>query len=168
MRKYFSIGNKFLTDVRVEPLFNRIIPMKKKRMDGYILYVGESDLFNNIEGGVAKIGYKDGQFKAVEGDEIEPGWRYLNDKDLDFDSVVFPDQTLEVINGTESDNIDEDGAGIWIVNEEKEGDLSLPIDLSKMKYPELYAYAVSFGFVAEKSGNRKKNTLMKYLESLVK
>jgi hypothetical protein len=168
MRKYFSIGNKFLTDVRVEPLFNRIIPMKKKRMDGYILYVGESDLFNNIEGGVAKIGYKDGQFKAVEGDEIESGWMYLNDKDLDFDSVVFPDQTLEVINGTESENIDEDGAGIWIVNEEKEGDLSLPIDLSKMKYPELYAYAVSFGFVAEKSGNRKKNTLMKYLESLVK
>ena len=175
MRKIFCIGNKFLTDPRIEPLFDRIIPMRKYRMDGYIRYSGESNLFNTIEGDVAKIGYKDGQFKAFEANEIEDGWLYLDQKNNSFDWGLnrVPENINSKDNLTAAEMANAALDAIADYNEIMSGifsfdDIEVREDfISYLSYHQLYALAnnimIGMKFDSKKAGGRKMKHVKKYL-----
>jgi hypothetical protein len=174
MLKRFSIGNIFLTDTRVEPLFNLIIPQKKNRMDGYIIYEGESRMFDHIKGEVAKIGYRAGQFKAFEANEVEIGWLYLDQKNQNFDSEI----TLPSI-------ITSTGTGVEITPEEKKKYAAYNYDMimnheatyadindresfvNNLSYQQLLAFvtneSIGMKFDSRKAGGRKLEHVKKYL-----
>jgi hypothetical protein len=170
-----------------------VVLSKRVRADGFNIYSGSSDLFNEIKGDDVRIGYKDGQFKAFDAKEIEDGWMFLDNVDGNFDAGVVKikdnkqadkseipiftgDNVKEPDVASEEDKQAEDKKNLkkWAISQynmlgndmiELAGIENRNKLIDNLPYQILYAIAKMNGFDPKVDGGKRINAIKTYLKA---
>jgi uncharacterized protein YbdZ (MbtH family) len=142
MKANFVVAKSFIEegDPKLDQLFSMMIVNEKTENGDAVNYQATSSIFDGKDSLNFVIGYKDGAFEAFPAEkELPAGWLYLNRKGGRF--------------------------GAKIQNTEQK--TKEPEKLSgyeDLKYHELLAQAKEKGFDPKEHADKKKNTLINFLE----
>jgi len=164
---FFDEGSKML-----DLLFAMMIICSKEIIGGSVIYEATcSSMFDGKDAINFVIGFKDGVFEAFPENEIIPeGYIVLNQQGGTFGGgVLF--QTInkgKTVVEELAENISKVAEKDITVNALASipGAFKFGTDYKSMKYPALFKFAKEHGFKSSEHPNKKKPTLIKYLDEL--